>query len=165
MAIPVYLWLQDDGGTDIKGSVNVIEREGSVEVVAFDHALATPTDANTGKVTGSRTHAAFRFTKEIDASTPYLYKAVTSAQTLKKALFRFYRINEAGREVEYFSITLEGVKVVGVAPKMLDIKNVDNKVYSHLEVIELRYEKITWAYNEGNIVHSDAWDERPGDAA
>ncbi|EHC2329687.1 type VI secretion system tube protein Hcp, partial [Escherichia coli] len=23
MAIPVYLWLQDDGGADIKGSVDV----------------------------------------------------------------------------------------------------------------------------------------------
>ena len=32
MAIPVYLWLKDDGGADIKGSVNVQSREGSVEV-------------------------------------------------------------------------------------------------------------------------------------
>jgi len=165
MAIPVYLWLKDDGGSELKGSVNVGGREGSIEVVALDHALSIPTDANTGKLTGTRTHEAFTFTKEIDASTPYLYKAVTSGQTLQSALFRFYRISEAGKEVEYFSVTLDEVKVVGVAPKMLDIKNVGNKSYSHLEEVQLRYEKITWAYKEGNIVHSDAWNERPGDAA
>ncbi|HFO9162640.1 TPA: type VI secretion system tube protein Hcp, partial [Escherichia coli] len=25
---------------------------------------------------------------------------------------------------------------------------------------ELRYEKITWTYKDGNIIHSDAWNER-----
>lgn len=32
MAIPVYLWLEDDGGAPIKGSVDVNGREGSIEV-------------------------------------------------------------------------------------------------------------------------------------
>lgn len=48
MAIPVYLWLKDDGGADIKGSVDVQDREGSIEVVAysalFDHGLASKSD-------------------------------------------------------------------------------------------------------------------------
>jgi type VI secretion system secreted protein Hcp len=39
MAIPVYLWLKDDGGADIKGSVDVQDREGSIEVVAQEHNL------------------------------------------------------------------------------------------------------------------------------
>ena len=30
MAIPAYLWLKDDGGAIIKGSVDVKDREGSV---------------------------------------------------------------------------------------------------------------------------------------
>jgi type VI secretion system secreted protein Hcp len=34
MAIPAYLWLKDDGGADIKGSVDVHRREGGpLEVV------------------------------------------------------------------------------------------------------------------------------------
>ncbi|HFU1614110.1 MAG: type VI secretion system effector Hcp, partial [Serratia marcescens] len=51
MAIPVYLWLKDDGGADIKGSVDVQDREGSIEVVAQEHNLYIPTDNNTGKLT------------------------------------------------------------------------------------------------------------------
>lgn len=52
MAIPVYLWLKDDGGADIKGSVDVQDREGSIEVVAPDHNVYIPTDNKTGKLTG-----------------------------------------------------------------------------------------------------------------
>ncbi|EMV37915.1 hypothetical protein EC2872800_3149 [Escherichia coli 2872800] len=43
MAIPAYLWLKDDGGVDIKGSVDVQGREGSIEVVALDHDVYIPT--------------------------------------------------------------------------------------------------------------------------
>lgn len=50
MAIPVYLWLKDDGGADIKGSVDVKDRVGSIEVVAQEHNLYIPTDNNTGKL-------------------------------------------------------------------------------------------------------------------
>ncbi|CQH53749.1 hemolysin-coregulated protein [Yersinia pseudotuberculosis] len=114
MAIPVYLWLKDDGGADIKGSVDVQSREGSIEIVAQDHNLYIPTDNNTGKLTGTRIHTPFVFTKEIDASTPYLYKAVTTGQTLKTAEFKWYRIDDAGQEVEYFNTKLENVKVVKV---------------------------------------------------
>lgn len=32
--------------------------------------------------------------------------------------------------------------------------------HNHLEQIELRYEKITWTYKDGNIIHSDSWNER-----
>ncbi|VTN09812.1 Secreted protein hcp [Raoultella terrigena] len=106
MAIPVYLWLKDDGGADIKGSVDVKDREGSIEVVAQEHNLYIPTDNNTGKLTGTRIHTPFLFTKEIDSSSPYLYKAVTTGQTLKSAEFRWYKINDAGQEVEYFNTKL-----------------------------------------------------------
>ena len=37
MAIPAYMWLKDDGGSAIKGSVDVHGREDSVEIVEFQH--------------------------------------------------------------------------------------------------------------------------------
>jgi type VI secretion system secreted protein Hcp len=160
MAIPVYLWLKDDAGNYIKGSVDVQERQGSIEVVAQDHSLYIPTDNNTGKLTGARIHTPFKFTKETDASSPYLYKAVSTGQTLKSAEFKWYRIDHAGQEVEYFNTLLENVKVVQVATKMHDVKDSTKEKYNHLEEIELRYEKITWAFKDGNILHSDSWNER-----
>lgn len=161
MAIPAYLWLTDDGGADIKGSVNVQSREGSIEIVALDHSLHIPTDNNTGKLTGTRVHAPFSFIKEVDASTPYLYKAVTSGQTLKSAEIKWYQIDDAGQEKEYFNTKLDNVKVVRVAPLMHDIKDPSKEKHNHLERIEFRYEKITWTFKDGNIIHSDSWNERP----
>lgn len=102
MAIPVYLWLKDGGGADIKGSVDVKDREGSIG----------------------------------------------------------YIINDAGQEVEYFNTKLENVKVVKVAPKMHDVKDPAKEKHNHLELVELRYEKIIWTYKDGNIIHSDSWNER-----
>ncbi|WP_288442393.1 Hcp family type VI secretion system effector [uncultured Pseudomonas sp.] len=165
MAIPIYLWLKDDGGADIKGSVNVQDREGSIEVVAQDHKLYIPTDNNTGKLTGTRIHTPFIFTKELDASSTYIYKAVATGQTLKEAEFKWYKINDAGQEVEYFNLTLENVKVVTVELKMHDVKDPAKEKHNHLELVELRYERITWAYKDGNIIHSDSWNERPSAAA
>ncbi|EQC00271.1 Hcp family type VI secretion system effector [Photorhabdus temperata] len=160
MAIPAYLWLKDDGGADIKGSVDVQGREGSIEIVALEHALHIPTDNNTGKLTGTRVHAPLMFTKEVDASTPYLYKAVTSGQTLKSAEIKWYQIDDAGQEKVYFITKLDNVKVVKVAPLMHDIKDPAKEKHNHLEQIEFRYEKITWTYQDGNIIHSDSWSER-----
>ncbi|WP_280925297.1 type VI secretion system tube protein Hcp [Enterobacter cloacae] len=50
MAIPAYLWLKDDGGANITGSVDVQHREGSIEVLGFGHGLHLPTDSATGKI-------------------------------------------------------------------------------------------------------------------
>lgn len=95
MAIPAYMWLKDDGGASIKGSVDITGREGSIEILGFGHSLHLPTDSGTGKITGTRIHSALGFEK-----------------------------------------------------------------HNHNESIELRYEKITWKYCDGNVVFADAWNER-----
>ncbi|WP_313083332.1 Hcp family type VI secretion system effector [Atlantibacter sp.] len=160
MAIPAYLWIKDDGGADIKGSVDVKDREQSIEILGFSHGLHLPTDNNTGKITGTRVHSALTFEKEYDSSSPYFYKAVAKGQTLTSAEFKWYKINDAGQEVEYFNMLMENVKVVSICPHMHDVKNPATEKHNHLESIALRYEKITWKYCDGNIQFSDAWNER-----
>jgi type VI secretion system secreted protein Hcp len=140
MAIPAYLWIKDDGGADIKGSVDVKDREHSIEILGFAHGLHLPTDNNTGKITGTRVHSALNFEKEFDSSSPYLYKAVATGQTLKSAEFKWYKINDASQEVEYFNMLLENVKIVSVCPMMHDIKNPATEKHNHLEGVSLRYE-------------------------
>lgn len=158
MAIPAYMWIKDDGGADIKGSVDVNGREGSVEVISFTHGLNIPTDNHTGKLTGTRVHSAVEFEKEFDSSSPYLYKAVAAGQKLKSVELKWYQINDAGQEQEYFNIFLENVTVVGINPVMHNIKT--NQIMNHLESVCLRYEKITWKYCDGNVQYSDTWKER-----
>ena len=141
MAMPAYLWLKDDGGTHIKGSVNVLDREGSIEILGFGHGLVLPTDSSTGKITGTRKHLALIFEKEFDAASPYLYKAVVTGQTLISAEIKWYHINHAGQEEEYFNMLLEGVRVTAVCPLMHDCNNPATEKHNHLESVSLCYEK------------------------
>ncbi|MCS3422948.1 type VI secretion system secreted protein Hcp [Rahnella sp. BIGb0603] len=160
MAIPAYLWLKDDGGADIKGSVDVKDREGSIEVVGFSHGLNIPVDGNTGKITGTRSHSPMMLEKEFDSSSPYLYKAVAKGQTLKSAEIRWYRINDAGQEEAYFIMTIEGVKITGVNPGMPNAKMSGNSQINHMESISMMYDKITWRYVDGNVQYTDDWNDR-----
>ncbi|MEX0548975.1 Hcp family type VI secretion system effector [Raoultella terrigena] len=157
MAIPAYLWLKDDGGALIKGGVDVINRESSIEIKGFHHNLMIPTDNATGKVTGTRMHSPMLLVKEFDYSSPYLYKAVSTGQNLTSAEIKWYKINDAGQEVEYFNLFLEEVRIVSISPSMA---SPDNPNENHMETLELRYEKITWKHCDGNIMHTDAWNQR-----
>lgn len=160
MAIPVYLWIEDDGGTLIKGSVDASGREGSIEVSELMHSVEQPIDPLTGKATAKRLHSSYAFMKNVDSSSSYLYKSLSSGQTLKNAVFKFYRINYNGQEEEYFITTLENVKVTEIEPFMMDIKNPQWERHDHFEYVDLAYEKITWHYLDGNIIHSDSWKGR-----
>lgn len=160
MAIPVYLFLTDEGGATITGSVDIRYREGSIEVTGFTHNLSLPTDPLTGKITSKRNHAPVVIQKEIDSSSPFLMKAVATGQSLETAEFRWYRINDAGQEVEYYNMRLDNIRVVSVTPLMHDIKDPTKEKHNHLEVVELRYDKITWTYCDGNLQFADCWAER-----
>lgn len=61
MAIPAYLWLKDDGGADIKGSVDIHSRDGSIEIIALNHGIMQPTDKHNGKATSLRVHSPYSF--------------------------------------------------------------------------------------------------------
>lgn len=160
MPIPPYLWLKDDGGAVIKGSVDVQDREGSIEIIGLSHGLNLPVDSANGKIMGTRSHSPMMFEKEFDSSSPYLYKAVATGQTLKSAEIRFYHIDHAGQEVCYFTIAMEGVKITGINPGVPNTKMSGNSQLNHMESVSMMYDKITWRYVDGNVQYSDAWNER-----
>jgi len=141
--IPAYMWLKDDGGSDIKGSVTVQGREGSIEIIGFGHGVNLPVDNKTGDITGSRSHSPMHLEKEFDASSPYLYKAVATGRALQSAEVKWYRINDAGREEVYFIMLLERVKVTGVNPGMANTKLADVSQLNHVESVSLMYDRIT----------------------
>ena len=162
MAIPGYMTLTDDVGNVIKGSVNVKDRENQIEVLGLFHNVSYNSDLHNGRVLSKRQHRPFLIEKEIDASSVLPYKALSTGGTLMKATIDLYRINYAGQEEIYFTITLEEVKIVTLFSLMHDIKDPYHEKQGHLELVLLRYEKITWHYRDGNVIHTDDWDYRLG---
>lgn len=165
MALPIYLTITDETGKHLKGSVTAEGLEGCIELIEFEHKVSRPTDDNTGKYTGERVHSPIMFTKEVDASSVYLDRAVGLGKTWQEARFDFQQVLSTGKVEVYFTMLLKNVKVASVNKKMLDIKDPDNKGYKHLEEVELRYEEITWNFKDGNHLHTDNWDTRPMAAA
>jgi type VI secretion system secreted protein Hcp len=39
MAVPLHLWLKDESGANMRGSSEVLGREGSIEVLSLTHSL------------------------------------------------------------------------------------------------------------------------------
>lgn len=162
MAIPAYMWMTDQNDLPIKGKVKVNDRQDSIELLGVSHEVRIPTDQDTGAVTATRKHGAFVLTKAVDPSSPYLYKACCTGQTLNKVVIKWYQIDANGKEKEYYHHILEGVKVMSVKHLMYDVKREEHEQQPHLEQVELRYQKITWNYLEGNISHMDSWDKGRG---
>jgi type VI secretion system secreted protein Hcp len=159
MAIPLHLWLKDSNGADIVGSSQVAGRDGSIEVLSVAHGLNTPVDAHTGRLMGTRAHRPLCIEKEIDRASPILYRAIARSELLGEAILRWYRVDESGSEVEYFRMTMEGVRVTSISPRMPNFKDESRQSQNHTEFVELRYSAITWAYLDGNLMFKDAWNE------
>jgi len=155
MALPIYLWVYDEQGKLLKGGVEVNGRQGSIDIMGMQHAITLPTNNMNGAITGAHQHEAYTFEKEIDSSSPLLYRALTTGRTLAKAIFRYYRISHNGIEEEYFRVVLDNVKVCHIVPIMFDTKDRDFESYGHIEHVGLRYKKIYWNYLDGNIQHVD----------
>jgi len=98
------------------------EKEGrgdTCDVYAVDHELVQPIDATTGAATGVRRHRSLTVLKVIDKATPGFHKALCTGQNLKEAVLDFYRVDPATRaEVNYYTITLKNVRIVGMKTMM-----------------------------------------------
>lgn len=160
MAIPVYLTLENEDGKIVKGGSGVTGREGTIEILELMHCVVLPTDDQTGAITGTRIHTPYAVMKEIDCSSPFLNRCVTSGRRLSKATLDFYAINYSGQEQLYFKTVLEGLRISALDRFFHDYKDPGLAPYGHLEYMELAYEKISWHFMDGNIIHSDSWNER-----
>ncbi|MGF6598759.1 type VI secretion system Hcp family effector [Paraburkholderia sp. GAS448] len=89
MASPLHLWLKVADGTPIRASSEVLGREGSIEVLSIAHGMHAPTDGHTGMLTGSRIHHPLSIEKDIDKSTPILYRAIARSETFSEAVLRW----------------------------------------------------------------------------
>lgn len=161
MPSPLYMWIYDESGAPIPGSVVMSDnRQGAIEVIDMKHKVEIPTDKHTGSLTGTRRHHALHLMKAVDRSSADLFKAVTTGKTLARVVLRFYHISKAGIEREYYRMDFEGVKITGFQTDLRNIKDPGSDLYPHLEHIEFRYTKMTVTYAEGNLTHADSWEER-----
>lgn len=143
MAIPIYLWLKDDGGSDIRGSVDVIDREGSIEVVSLLHDVSMPTDKYSGSLTnknnpsrqqvkgmGSLPRGTYQITGYTNSKGPMTINLEQrSGESFGRSLFR---IHGEKRPPSTPGFASEGCIILGPSTRNRILNSGD----SNLEVVE-----------------------------
>ncbi len=119
MALDIDILFKDGDGNDIEGSCEQVGREGMSLVNAFEHEVRRPIDSATGKATGKRQHGTVKIWKEIDKASPILAQALYDGVKLQSAQARFWYAAPDGTENNYFTCTLEGVRIVSHTVKQL----------------------------------------------
>jgi type VI secretion system secreted protein Hcp len=154
MPSPSYAWLKING-TEIPGGVSVAGREGSIEVIKFDHDVRVPTQ-HEGRAAGKRQHDPITLVKIFDPSSPSLYQALGQQQTIELRI-DWYRIDDTGTEGIYFTHHITGGRVVGMRAFMPNIKDAATEKYTHHEEVKITYSSITWTNVEGSQEYTDDW--------
>lgn len=161
MALNAYLKLKGQKQGDIKGSVTQKGREGKIMVIAADHEVISPRDPASGLPTGKRMHRPFIITKELDKSSPLLYKMLVGNENITEWELQFWAPSStgtgAGTEVQRYTVRLTNASIADIKFHMLNNKNPDLVRYSEYEEVSFTYQKIEWVWTDGGIAAQDDW--------
>ncbi len=158
MALNAYLKLKGQKQGDIKGAVTQKGRENTILVVSTDHLIVSPRDAASGQATGKRQHQPLVITKELDKSTPLLYQALVSNESISEFRLDFYRTTKAGMEQQFFTISLVNAFISSIKFEMLNNEYPENLKIPQREKIAFTYQKIVWTFQDGGITAQDDWE-------
>lgn len=158
MPFPFYVQIEGATSGPIKGDVDHEGREGMIRGYTFSSATSIPRHPDTGQPTGTRAHHPIVFTKHVDKSSPMLWQAMTSGERLTSVRFDFYRINNMGKNENYYSIVLKDAIIVEMQSAL-----VDNNGASGLDSVDMRehlhltFRRIEWENKVDGTMAANDW--------
>jgi type VI secretion system secreted protein Hcp len=160
MALNAYLTLKGEKQGDIKGSVTQKGREGKIMVIAVEHEIISPRDPASGLPTGKRMHKPFVITKELDKSSPLLYRALCTNERISGFELQFWAPAQnpsASNEVQRYTVKLSDASIGDIRFHMPNNKHLELVRLSEYEEVAFTYKEIEWIWTDGNIAASDSW--------
>jgi len=134
----------------IKGSVTLRGKEDLIGVISVSHEISRAIDPTTGNFTGKITHKPLVLVKLIDLSTPRLYQALVSAETIKTFNLAFYMTAASGQEVQQFTINLTNAQISSINQvKQNSNSTPDLMKFAEYEEVYFRYQTIQWSWTNG----------------
>jgi type VI secretion system secreted protein Hcp len=140
---------------DSVGKIYQQGHEDEILVQAFEHQVIRPTDPQSGQPTGDRVHKPLMITKVFDRSSPLLFSALTTGESLNCTL-KWYRPADGGVE-HYFTIELVDAIIVDIQSKMPNCQDPEQAHFTHLEDVYFSYREISWEHVVSNTSASDDW--------
>ncbi len=144
-AISIFLFLRIDGNDIIGDSaISSLNRADSIQIDSFNQEMA--------RESGRIVHKQIVFTKAIDKSSPLLFKALSSDESVDSVEFRFFRpsISGSGAEEHFNTIKIENGKVESM------ITFTDLKYPFYCEEVSFSFQDITWTDEIKGATHKDS---------
>ncbi|WP_457745793.1 Hcp family type VI secretion system effector [Sulfurimonas sp.] len=163
---PVYMSIEGstqgkitEGATTPESVGNIYQNghEDEAIVKAFTHNITVPRNTTTGQPTGQRTHNPLIVTKMIDKSSPLLYNALTTGETLKKVELKWYRTSYAGKPEHYYSMVLEDAIITDMEASMASQEMAGASQTAPIEKVSFSYRKISWRHETASTSGEDDW--------
>jgi len=157
MPMPGNLTLVGKEQGPIEGSCDIEGREETILVQSFKHVVDLPSNES-GLPSGKRIHRPLMITKEVDKSTPKLYQALCTGEPMSEATLRWYRMDGAGEELQFFTVMLQNALIVKIESWVPDVLDKQNAQYGNMENLWFTYEVIRWTWEEDGIEYEEHWD-------
>lgn len=130
----------------------------SAEILGFEYGMETPHDSGSGKPTGRRPHKLITVTKEVDASSPLLFQACVTNETLPALTLNFYRSSSRSKGRPSFAVTLTNASVASIrrianpSPRHSAAPNTHE-----LEKVSFAFQKIDISNVDSKTTSTDDW--------
>jgi type VI secretion system secreted protein Hcp len=157
MPMPFYMTLEGTKTGPIEGSCDQTGREGTILCQAYQHDVSIPRDPQSGQPTGLRVHNPMTVTKIFDKASPLLYQALSQGERMTNVTLKWYRIDNAGIEEHYFTVTLEDAIIVSMRPSVPNCLDPQFASYGHMEDVSFTYRKIIWRWEPDGVEADDDW--------
>jgi len=147
MGLPTtaYLDLQLQTIGKVKGDsiTTSLGRKDLIEVVAYHHDVVVNRDPPTGTTAGQRVEKPVRWTTPVGTASVTLFQGLVANDTIVKAVFRFFNHDRAGKEREYYRVTLEDGGIDSMSTRFPHAKANDPANQDDYHEVEFSYRKIT----------------------
>lgn len=169
MALDAYMTIKGQKQGDISSEASTVKSAGAgakfdkhgneITVLAFTSNVINPRDPKSGTNTGARIHQPVTFTKVFDRSSPLLWQALATGETLTEVVVKFFRPDTAGlgEPEEFFEYKWEGCKLCeGKSYLPLTVAQ-GNDHLRPMEDWSFTYEKVTWKHSKASTEGTDSW--------
>lgn len=164
MSLNAYLRMTGERQGEIKGSVVKAGREDSIKVIAANHEIGSSKESNSrsirgsfGGISGKAQHKPFFITKEVDQSSPLIYKMFLENENISDWKLQFWQPSTSGTEIQHYSVELINAKVTDISFEMLNNMYEENRNHKEREHISFYYQKIRWTWEDGGITAEGDW--------
>jgi len=97
-----------------KGDSPQKNHQDEIGVLEYHFELDVPHDAASGLPTGKRTYKPVRITHVLDSASPQFLAAAATNENLKTVVINFWQSDRAGRQVNFYRVTLTDATISSV---------------------------------------------------